>query len=75
MEIRPINPSNPFHRSLKRLSYAHYIRTHDAIAPEVDEVSLHQAIAAFYSDFTLMTTALRPHGLSYSIAKFAVCQY
>src|SRR5690606_5307660 len=27
--------------------------------------SLHQAIAAFYSDFTLMTTALRPHGLSY----------
>ena len=31
----------------------------------VDEISLHQAIAAFYSDFTLMTTALRPHGLSY----------
>lgn len=26
---------------------------------------MHQAIVAFYSDFTLMTTALRPHGLSY----------
>ena len=65
VEIRPINPSNPYQPQPEAPTYAHYLRTHDAIAPEVDEISLHQAIAAFYSDFTLMTTALRPHGLSY----------
>ncbi|NNH78903.1 acyl-CoA thioesterase II [Acinetobacter sp. ANC 5380] len=65
IDIRPIDPSNPFQPQPEAPSYAHYLRTHDQIAPEVDEISLHQAIAAFYSDFTLMTTALRPHGLSY----------
>lgn len=65
VEIRPVQPVNPFQPQPEAPSYAHYIRTHDAIATEVDDISLHQAIAAFYSDFTLMTTALRPHGLSY----------
>ena len=65
IDIRPIDPSNPFQPQPEAPSYAHYLRTHDTIAPEIDELSLHQAIAAFYSDFTLMTTALRPHGLSY----------
>ncbi|MEJ2899463.1 acyl-CoA thioesterase II [Acinetobacter sp. NS-4] len=65
VEIRPINPQNPFQPQPEAPSYAHYIRTHGQIAQKVDEISLHQAIAAFYSDFTLMTTALRPHGLSY----------
>lgn len=65
IEIRPIDPSNPFQPQPEGPSYAHYLKTHDKITAEVDEISLHQAIAAFYSDFTLMTTALRPHGLSY----------
>ncbi len=65
VEIRPVNPQNPFQPQPEAPSYAHYIRTHGQIAQEVDELALHQAIAAFYSDFTLMTTALRPHGLSY----------
>ncbi|TCB65362.1 acyl-CoA thioesterase [Acinetobacter sp. ANC 4178] len=65
VEIRPIDPMNPYQPQPAAPSYAHYIRTHDPITPEIDEVSLHQAIAAFYSDFTLMTTALRPHGLSW----------
>ena len=65
IDIRPIEPSNPFQPQPEAPSYAHSLRTHDQIAPEVDETSLHQAIAAFYSDYTLMTTALRPHGLSY----------
>ncbi|CAM2940018.1 acyl-CoA thioesterase [Acinetobacter celticus] len=65
VEIRPVQPVNPFQPQPEAPSYAHYIRTHDAIATEVDDISLHQAIVAFYSDFTLMTTALRPHGLSY----------
>ncbi|WP_407304819.1 acyl-CoA thioesterase [Acinetobacter sp.] len=65
IDIRPIEPSNPFQPQPEAPSYAHYLRTHDKISSDVDEISLHQAIAAFYSDFTLMTTALRPHGLSY----------
>ena len=65
VELRPVMPINPFAPQPEAPSYAHYIRTHDKISVDVDEVSLHQAIAAFYSDFTLMTTALRPHGLSY----------
>lgn len=65
IEIRPIDPSNPFQPQPEAPSYAHYLKTHDKITAEVDDISLHQAIAAFYSDFTLMTTALRPHGLSY----------
>jgi acyl-CoA thioesterase-2 len=65
VEIRPTRPVNPFQPQPEAPYYAHYIRTHDRIAENVDDVSLHQAIVAFYSDFTLMTTALRPHGLSW----------
>ena len=65
IDIRPINPSNPFQPQPEAPSYAHYLRTHSAVPENLDDVSLHQAIAAFYSDFTLMTTALRPQGLSF----------
>ncbi|MGQ1703229.1 acyl-CoA thioesterase [Acinetobacter baumannii] len=65
VEIRPIDPVNPFQPQPEAPFNAHYIRTHDRILKQLDDISLHQAIVAFYSDFTLMTTALRPHGLSY----------
>ncbi|MFW2073397.1 acyl-CoA thioesterase [Acinetobacter gerneri] len=65
IEIRPINVSNPFHPQPEAPSYSHYLCTHEKIPTELDEIALHQSIAAFYSDFTLMTTALRPHGLNY----------
>ncbi|WP_326518926.1 acyl-CoA thioesterase [Acinetobacter sp. CAAS 2-6] len=65
IEIRPVNPYNPFQPQPEAPTYAHYLRTHDPIAAEVDDPALHQAIIAFYSDFIFMTTALRPHGLSY----------
>ncbi|HHP6914078.1 TPA: acyl-CoA thioesterase [Acinetobacter baumannii] len=65
VEIRPIDPVNPFQPQPEASFNAHYIRTHDRIPKQLDDISLHQAIVAFYSDFTLMTTALRPHGLSY----------
>ncbi|EYS16023.1 thioesterase-like superfamily protein [Acinetobacter baumannii 25569_7] len=65
VEIRPIDPVNPFQPQPEAPFNAHYIRTHDSIPKQLDDMSLHQAIVAFYSDFTLMTTALRPHGLSY----------
>ncbi|MGN8007235.1 acyl-CoA thioesterase [Acinetobacter sp. 22301] len=65
VEIRPIDPVNPFQPQPEAPYNAHYIRTHDRIPKQLDDIALHQAIVAFYSDFTLMTTALRPHGLSY----------
>lgn len=65
VEIRPIDPVNPFQPQPQAPINAHYIRTHDPIPQKLDEQSLHQAIVAFYSDFSLMTTSLKPHGLSY----------
>lgn len=65
VEIRPIDPVNPFQPQPEAPYNAHYIRTHGRIPKHLDDIALHQAIVAFYSDFTLMTTALRPHGLSY----------
>jgi len=65
VEIRPIDPVNPFQPQPEAPYNAHYIRTHDRIPKQLDDIAIHQAIVAFYSDFTLMTTALRPHGLSY----------
>ena len=65
IEIAPINPSNPFDPQPEAPTQAHYMRTWDKIDAEHDTIALHQAITAFCSDFTLMTTALRPHGLSW----------
>ena len=66
VEIRQVNPSNPFQPQPEAPSYAHYLRTHEPLPVEIaDDVSLHQAIIAFYSDYTLMMTALRPHGVNY----------
>ncbi|MFT4021203.1 MAG: acyl-CoA thioesterase II [Acinetobacter sp.] len=66
VELRPVNDvRNFFHPQPEPPKYAHYVKTHEHIQTEQDDIALHQAIVAFYSDFTLMTTALRPHGLSY----------
>lgn len=65
IEIIPVNPSNPFDAQPEAPSQAHYLRTWDKITGEHDQIAMHQAIAAFCSDFTLMTTCLRPHGLSW----------
>ena len=66
VEIRQVNASNPFQPQPEAPSYAHYLRTHQDLPTDVvDDISLHQAIVAFYSDYTLMMTALRPHGVNY----------
>ncbi|KAA8733265.1 acyl-CoA thioesterase II [Acinetobacter qingfengensis] len=65
MEITPVNPGNPFDPQPDQPVNAHYMRTWDRIPTEHDEIALHQAIVAFSSDFTLMTTSLKPHGLSW----------
>lgn len=64
IEIRPITLNNPFRPEPSPAVNAHYLRTLDPISAEYDDLALHQAIVAFYSDFILMTTALKPHGMS-----------
>jgi acyl-CoA thioesterase-2 len=66
VELRPVEDiQNPFRPQPQLPHYSHYVRTHEQIQAEQDNIALHQSIVAFYSDFTLMTTALRPHGLNY----------
>lgn len=65
IEVRPIDPVNPFQPQPQAPKNAHYLKTYDAIPDHLNDIALHQAIVAFYSDFTLMTTALKPHGLSF----------
>lgn len=66
IELKPLDDVRQFFNPKPvEPRYAHYVKTHDALKNEHDTVALHQAIVAFYSDFVLMTTALRPHGLSY----------
>ncbi len=75
VEIRPINPQNPYQPQPEAPVYAHYIRTHDRIAAEVDEISLHQAIAAFYFRFHFNDHGTAPTWFKLSFAKFTVCEY
>jgi acyl-CoA thioesterase-2 len=62
VEIRPINPTNPFAPVPEVPQRAHWMRVPTRLP---DDPSLHQAIIAFSSDFSLMGTGLMPHGISF----------
>ncbi len=62
VEIRPINPTNPFAPVPQAPERAHWMRLPIRLP---DDPSLHQAIIAFASDFSLMGAALMPHGISF----------
>ena len=62
IEIRPINPVNPF-APVKQEAVRHqWMRAQN---PLPDDPLLHQCILAFASDFALMGTAMLPHGVSF----------
>lgn len=66
VEIKPVNISNPFQPQPEAPSNAFYMRTHEQLSEEqANDISLNQAIVAFYSDYSFMTTALRPHGVNF----------
>lgn len=66
VEIKPINIGNPFQPQPEAPSNAFYMKTFDKLPAELaDDVALNQAIVAFYSDYSFMVTALRPHGVNY----------
>lgn len=66
IDIKPINISNPFQPQPEAPSNAFYMKAYEKLPPELaDDVALNQAIVAFYSDYSFMVTALRPHGVNY----------
>jgi len=62
VELRPINPTNPFAPVPEVPSRAHWMRVPTRLP---DDPSLHQSIIAFSSDFSLMGAGLMPHGVSF----------
>ena len=62
VELRPINPTNPFVPKPESPHRAHWMRVPSRLP---DDPGLHQAIIAFASDFSLMGTGLMPHGVSF----------
>lgn len=66
VKVYPVQPFNPFKPIKSTSNYAEYMQTFDKIPPEFDLPMIHQAIVAYYSDYNLLTTSLRPHGVSYA---------
>ncbi len=62
IEIRPINPVNPFAPVKQEAKRYHWMRAQNRLP---DDPFLHQCILAFASDFALMGTAMLPHGVSF----------
>ena len=50
---------------LNQNQYAEYLKLHDALDAQFDQLHIHQAIAAYYSDYNLYSAALKTHGLNY----------
>lgn len=62
IEIRPVNPFNPFApRKMAPVRY-NWFRAVDALP---DDPAVHQYLLAYASDFGLVITALYPHGHSF----------
>ncbi|AYO55644.1 acyl-CoA thioesterase [Acinetobacter wuhouensis] len=66
LRMHPVNPVNPFRPEKAEAEYAEYVQTFDKLTNEFDIPMFHQAILAYYSDYNLLTTSLRPHGISYA---------
>ncbi len=62
IEIRPINPVNPFAPQMQEPLRYHWMRAQSRLP---DDRLLHQSVLAFASDFALMGTAMLPHGVSF----------
>lgn len=66
LRMHPVHPFNPFKPVKNPAVYAEYVQTFEKIPEDLDTVMMHQAIVAYYSDYNLLTTSLRPHGVSYA---------
>jgi len=62
IEIRPVDPVDPFAPEKKGTDHAVWIK---ASGPLPDDPALHRYLMAYFSDFNFITTALRPHGYTW----------
>jgi acyl-CoA thioesterase-2 len=65
IEIRPINPVNPFAPQRQEPLRHQWLKAQSRLP---DNPFLHQCLLAFASDFSLMGTAMLPHGVSFAQA-------
>jgi len=69
IEFRPVAPWNPLEASSAPPRQSIWFRTAGTLP---DAALLHRCVLAYASDFNLLSTALRPHGLSYLSGRAAV---
>ena len=69
VEFRPIEPRNPLVPSVDPPRQSFWVRANGALP---DAPLLHACVLAYASDFSLLSTALRPHGLSWLTPGLAV---
>jgi len=62
IDFRPVAPADPFKPTVHEPTRMLWFR---AIGALPDERIIHQALLAYASDYSLLTTALLPHGVSY----------
>jgi acyl-CoA thioesterase-2 len=62
IEFRPVEPVDPFNPDAKPPAHHVWFR---ARGPLPDDRLTHQSVLAYASDYGLLSTALRPHGLSF----------
>ncbi len=65
INIHPIEFIDPY-KPKRNTKYAEYFKTYDLIPKHLDSYILHQAIAAYYSDYNLLSVSLLTHGLSFA---------
>jgi acyl-CoA thioesterase-2 len=63
IEMRSIEPENPLLPEVRPATRHVWLRAPD---PLPDDPALHRYLLAYASDFHLLTTAMRPHGVSYA---------
>jgi acyl-CoA thioesterase-2 len=62
VEVRPVEPRDPFAPTVRKPSRHLWYRAVDRLA---DDPALHRYLLAYVSDFSFIGTALDPHGVSF----------
>ena len=62
IELRPVDPIDPFAPEKRGPTHAVWVRAAGALP---DDPALHRYLLAYCSDFSFVTTAMRPHGATW----------
>ncbi|MEE2787143.1 MAG: acyl-CoA thioesterase II [Myxococcota bacterium] len=62
IETRPVDPIDPFNPEIQAAEQYVWLRANGSVP---SDPRIHQSLLAYASDFSFLTTALRPHGVSW----------